>query len=851
MPESRGTSAARVIHHARKPDDYDNELEGWSTSDADPKVAEIVEWLDALMDWGVHALWVKDTHPSGQRYGGYYHSARCVKLIRDALSHSGKATGVHFSINPVRPELLMKADHELKAGVGVPKNSDVICRRILPIDIDPVRPSDISATEKEKRRAWEKMKAVRVYLRQHDWPEPMVVDSGNGFYLLYRIDLPTEDGDLVRRVLEALRMRFKDENVDIDTSVANAGRVLKIPGTMACKGISTEKRPHRLSRVVSMPQGDFKVVDRDRLEEIAAKRSRPQTAPDGHSEEKLATPAVVEAARRYLAKMPAAISGSRGHDATLLAATRLVVGFNLSSTSRVALRLIKEFNERCLPKWSDRELQRKLHEADRLANEKGELRGGLLSGKQERNPSHYEPLPGRDFPIAIPDFEFIAGDDARLPIEVLEKTTPLYGFAVLMSWHLQRRSPRCPDVVLRDILWGARPPKAWRRALRKICEKYRLQIKCPKHCPLYRTRIRHQHLFRESSPKSIIYELTTFAEKTGGGWKRNSLSSIPDDAEVDDAQRVQSPAARWRRRWDEERKIGAVYLGYYPIFVFGRSKRVGLSVSQVRLMVGVTRELTRVGMRAGVDTASNGKPHFVRAETSRRDKAEIVNNAEVRPSGNATHKVVCPLLDKSASYVVFGGNLHSHRGCGYRLLHSDHNCWLGIAGYRTSDFLDSPQSALRSLFGDLHRLAKEFDLIVAGRHAKSDTWKSLDEMTDCLKTGCGQDWLSECTMRIYAPADYLIRWRYTLSKKLGFSWIPGGEAAPFVSSSPSSFGRVESADSLRRWIGKREWTTARLAKELECRRETVSRHLSGRRNSAAFWSAINALASRQGAEPPP
>ncbi len=67
-------------------------------------------------------------------------------------------------------------------------------------------------------------------------------------------------------------------------------------------------------------------------------------------------------ASAYLAKMPASISGSGGHAALWNAALAMVQGFGLPSHS--ALRLIRqEFNPRCQPAWSDRELEHKVADA--------------------------------------------------------------------------------------------------------------------------------------------------------------------------------------------------------------------------------------------------------------------------------------------------------------------------------------------------------------------------------------------------------------------------------------------------------------------------------------------------------
>lgn len=81
---------------------------------------------------------------------------------------------------------------------------------------------------------------------------------------------------------------------------------------------------------------------------------------------------VVERARKYVARMEPAISGQGGHDATFAVACRLVLGFGLSEgDARVVLG---EYNQRCQPAWSDRELQHKLSQAAKQSGPRNYLR---------------------------------------------------------------------------------------------------------------------------------------------------------------------------------------------------------------------------------------------------------------------------------------------------------------------------------------------------------------------------------------------------------------------------------------------------------------------------------------------
>ena len=95
--------------------------------------------------------------------------------------------------------------------------------------------------------------AVRDHLANAGWPEPVLATSGNGFHLLYRVDLPAADGGVVERVLKALAVRFNTDTARVDTKVANPARICKVPGTVARKGDATPARPHRRSRLLEVP----------------------------------------------------------------------------------------------------------------------------------------------------------------------------------------------------------------------------------------------------------------------------------------------------------------------------------------------------------------------------------------------------------------------------------------------------------------------------------------------------------------------------------------------------------------------------------------------------------------------
>jgi P4 family phage/plasmid primase-like protien len=97
----------------------------------------------------------------------------------------------------------------------------------------------------------------------------------------------------------------------------------------------------------------------------------PTTVPAKTTTGKAAPPDVTDRAARYIAKIPGAISGQGGHDQTFHVACVLVLGFAL--TPDQAYPLLVEYNEKCQPPWSDKELRHKLDDANRQGGPRGHL----------------------------------------------------------------------------------------------------------------------------------------------------------------------------------------------------------------------------------------------------------------------------------------------------------------------------------------------------------------------------------------------------------------------------------------------------------------------------------------------
>jgi AAA domain len=242
----------------------------------------------------LRALGVEQQYGRPQTVAGFFDDP--LAMAKEALRLTRRAEGVYFTLNPVDPALKARRNKNNRTSLSetgdLANDGNVLCRRWLLIDPDPVRVAKVSSSDAEKRRGEEVTLAIRDWLREdRGWPGPVFADSGNSYHLLYRVELPKDDGDLVKRVLKALAARFDCDEVKIDQSVFNPARICKLYGTMARKGESLPERPHRQARVIEVPGcadcsdlsgAMLAPVSRELLEELAAEaREAPKAQSNG------------------------------------------------------------------------------------------------------------------------------------------------------------------------------------------------------------------------------------------------------------------------------------------------------------------------------------------------------------------------------------------------------------------------------------------------------------------------------------------------------------------------------------------------------------------------------------------
>ena len=204
-------------------------------------------------------------------FSGYFKNAD--DLLKELARQDLNNANVYVTLNTVNESCAaMEQAGKFLKGASATKDDDIDYYSWMPIDLDPKRKSGISSSKEELEKAIQMAKEkIYIFFREHNYPEPVIAISGNGVHLLYKIALANNDENkqLLQNCLKSLDLMFSNEDVEVDVTMATPSHTIKLYGTLAQKGANTQDRPHRMSRIVYLPD-NLQVVDRAKLEWLAA-----------------------------------------------------------------------------------------------------------------------------------------------------------------------------------------------------------------------------------------------------------------------------------------------------------------------------------------------------------------------------------------------------------------------------------------------------------------------------------------------------------------------------------------------------------------------------------------------------
>jgi len=202
---------------------------------------------------------------------GYFRDADT--LIRELKKQDLDGRNVYITLNYLNDDCYAREQKDkLKAVKTTTSDNDVVGYNYLFVDIDPERPKDTSSTDEQMDYAKEVANKVYDFMGKQGFEKPIVAMSGNGVHLLYKIELEAnnERKQIVKTCLETLDMFFSEKGkVKIDTVNFNPARICKLYGTLAQKGADDEKHPHRMSKIVSVPE-ELKATDIEYLKKLCS-----------------------------------------------------------------------------------------------------------------------------------------------------------------------------------------------------------------------------------------------------------------------------------------------------------------------------------------------------------------------------------------------------------------------------------------------------------------------------------------------------------------------------------------------------------------------------------------------------
>jgi hypothetical protein len=187
--------------------------------------------------------------------GWYENQGKAARIARKL--DQVEPAGIYVTLNPCKNDLLARADHRLKAGVGRTKDEEIEAIRNIMVDIDPVRPTDMSATPKERRAALNLAKKIREDLLGQGFPRPLLASSGNGAHLIFKAshENTKENQAVLQQFLITLAQKYDTDQAKIDLKTHNPARLVRLYGTKARKGEDSKAtgRWHHYSKILSRP----------------------------------------------------------------------------------------------------------------------------------------------------------------------------------------------------------------------------------------------------------------------------------------------------------------------------------------------------------------------------------------------------------------------------------------------------------------------------------------------------------------------------------------------------------------------------------------------------------------------
>ncbi len=157
------------------------------------------------------------------------------KIIESIKMCIKEKMSVYNTINPTLRPVTNVVAHSMNAT----SDSDIKKITWIPFDIDVSAKDKMKGANKEQiDSASDLTDSIIDFLESHGWYNPIIGFSGNGYHLLYRVDIENtpELKNILKVIYTELHKRFSNEHASFDRTVRNPARILRTYGSINQKG---------------------------------------------------------------------------------------------------------------------------------------------------------------------------------------------------------------------------------------------------------------------------------------------------------------------------------------------------------------------------------------------------------------------------------------------------------------------------------------------------------------------------------------------------------------------------------------------------------------------------------------
>jgi archaellum biogenesis ATPase FlaH len=232
-------------------------------------IAEVYKWWDVLRGGG-QLTEIRMISNDGKTASGIFDN---IDTLINAITPFTNDWNIYYTMNRLPDDArgLPQYNKVIVRPKQTCNDNTMVARDWVCIDLDSVRLSGTNATDEQLQHTYKKTNEIYKYLLSIGINRPCVLSSGNGTHTYMKCAMLNNEKNtkLVKRFLHALAMMFTDEHTDVDVSIHNCARIMRLPGSYSCKGNTLDPtRPQRPCKFVKIPS-DIKVNDIEYFEKVA------------------------------------------------------------------------------------------------------------------------------------------------------------------------------------------------------------------------------------------------------------------------------------------------------------------------------------------------------------------------------------------------------------------------------------------------------------------------------------------------------------------------------------------------------------------------------------------------------